>query len=341
MSVPATKAGTLTRSAEEGSDVPPLLKLILRRLGLGVLTLFLVSVVVFAATQALPGDPARAILGKQAADKAMYQALRRQLHLDRPLYIQYESWLRGVVTGNMGTSLASGEPVTTLLKQRVANSAVLVLLSAVISIPIALLVGALAALWRDSVFDSTTSVGSLALASLPEFVIGMLLIVVFATTVMHFMPAVSRVAPGVSIWSQLNLLVLPVVTLSLAVAPYVSRILRASMIEVLESDYVQMARLKGMPERTVMVRHALPNAVIPAIQVSALQLAWLAGGVVVVEYLFNYPGIGSGLIDAVNSRDLPVVQAISLLIAAVYVAANLLADILTILVSPRLRTGLR
>ncbi len=321
--------------------MPPLLKLILRRLGLGVLTLFLVSLVVFAATQALPGDPARAILGKQAADKAMYEALRQQLHLNRPLYVQYTTWLKGVVTGNMGTSLASGEPVTALLKQRVANSAVLVLLAAILSIPISLVIGALSALWRDSPFDNATSIGSLALASLPEFVIGMVLIIVFATTLWHFMPAVSRVAPGVWIWSQLNLLVLPVLTLALAVAPYISRILRASMIEVLESDYVQMARLKGMPERTVMVRHALPNAVIPAIQVSALQLAWLAGGVVVVEYLFNYPGIGSALIDAVNNRDLPVVQAISLLIAAVYVGANLAADILTILVSPRLRTGLR
>ncbi len=321
--------------------MPPLLKLILRRLGLGVLTLFLVSVVVFGATQALPGDPARAILGKQAADKAMYNALRAQLHLDRPIYAQYGIWLKDVVTGNMGTSTASGVSVTSLLRQRVANSALLVLFAAIISIPVSLLIGALSALWRDSVFDLTASVGSLALAALPEFVIGMLLIFVFGTTVMHVLPSVSRIDPSVSVWNQLNLLILPVLTLVLAVAPYISRILRASMIEVLESDYVQMARLKGMPERTVMSRHALPNAVIPAIQVSALQLAWLAGGVVVVEYLFNYPGIGSAFIDAVANRDLPVVQAIALLIAAVYVVANLAADILTILVSPRLRTGLR
>ena len=321
--------------------MPPLLKLILRRLGLGILTLFLVSVVVFGATQALPGDPARAILGKQAADKAMYEALRLQLHLNRPRYEQYGIWLKGIVTGHLGTSTASGEPVTTLIRERVANSALLVLLAALISIPVSLLIGALAALWRDSVFDITTSVGSLALAALPEFVIAMLLIFVFATSIMHFMPAVSRIDPSISVWSQLNLLILPVLTLVLAVAPYISRILRASMIEVLESDYVQMARLKGMPERTVMSRHALPNAVIPAIQVSALQLAWLAGGVVVVEYVFNYPGIGSAFIDAVKNRDLPVVQAIALLIAGVYVVANLTADILTILVSPRLRTGLR
>jgi len=321
--------------------VPPLLKLILRRLGLGVLTLFLVSLVVFGATQALPGDPAKAILGKQSADKAMYQALRRQLNLDRPVYVQYESWLKGVVTGHMGTSLASGTTVTSLIGQKVANSFALVLLAALISIPISLLIGSLSALWRDSVFDLTASVGSLALAALPEFVIAMLLILLFATAVTHVLPAVSRIPPGSTPWAQWDMLILPVLTLVLAVAPYISRILRASMIEVLESDYVQMARLKGMPERTVLQRHALPNAIIPAIQVSALQLAWLAGGVVVVEYVFNYPGIGSAFIDAVNNRDLPVVQAIALLIAAVYVCANLLADILTILVSPRLRTGLR
>ena len=321
--------------------MPPLLKLILRRLALGVLTLFLVSLVVFGATQALPGDPAKAILGKESAEKARYEALRRQLNLDRPVYVQYESWLKGVLTGNMGTSLASGMTVTSYLKQRVANSVALVLLAALISIPVSLLIGSLSALWRDSVFDLTASVGSLALAALPEFVIAMLLILLFATTVTHLFPAVSRIPPGVSVWTETDMLILPVLTLVLAVAPYISRILRASMIEVLESDYVQMARLKGMPERTVLQRHALPNAVIPAIQVSALQLAWLAGGVVVVEYVFNYPGIGSAFIDAVNLRDLPVVQAIALLIAAVYVFANLLADILTILVSPRLRTGLR
>ncbi len=321
--------------------MPPLVKLILRRLALGLLTLFLVSVVIFAATQALPGDPARAILGKQAADKAMYDALRVQLHLNRPRYVQYGIWLKDIVTGNLGTSTASGVSVASLIKSRVLNSAALVLFAAIISIPISILIGSLAALWRDSVFDLSTSIGSLSLAALPEFVIGMLLIFFLATTVLHVMPAVSRVDPSISIWNQLNLLVLPVATLVLAVAPYISRILRASMIEVLESDYVQMARLKGMPERTVMWRHALPNAVIPAIQVSALQLAWLAGGVVIVETVFNYPGIGSGFVDAVSNRDIPVIQAIALLIAGVYVIANLAADILTILVSPRLRTGLR
>ncbi|OPZ43930.1 MAG: Glutathione transport system permease protein GsiC [Actinobacteria bacterium ADurb.BinA094] len=301
--------------------MPPLLKLILIRVGLGLLTLFLVSVVVFAATQALPGDTARAILGKEAADKARYEALRKQLGLDRPIHEQYIEWLGGVVTGDMGDSLVQDEPVTKLLGRRVVNTFTLVFVAAVLSVPISLLLGSLTALKRDTLFDTSITVGSLSLAALPEFVIGIALIL--------------------PIYQQLKLFILPAVTLTLAVAPYILRILRASTIEVLESEYVMMARLKGLPERLVLNRHALPNALAPALQVTALNLAWLAGGVVVVEYLFAFPGIGSLLVDSVANRDMPMVQAICLIIAAVYVLANLTADILTILVSPRLRTGLR
>ena len=318
----------------------PLAKIILRRLALGLLTLLLVSVLVFAATQALPGDTASAILGRDATPDRV-KVVREQLGLDRPVTAQYFTWLGGVVRGDVGDSLVAAQPVTQLLGQRVVNSAALVFLAAIISIPLSILIGSLAGLLRDRWFDSVTSLGSLALAALPEFVIGILLIMLFATQVFRIFPSVSRVNPNVPLSSQLDVLILPALTLVLAVAPYIIRILRASMIEVLESEYVQMARLKGMPERIVLQRHALPNAVIPAIQVIALNLAWLAGGVVVVEYLFNYPGIGSGLVDAVANRDVPVIQAIVLLIAALYVGFNLLADILTILVSPRLRTGLQ
>ncbi len=321
--------------------MPPLLKLILIRIGLGLLTLFLVSIVVFAATQALPGDTARAILGKEAADKARYEALREQLGLDEPMSEQYLGWLGGVVTGDLGNSLVQDKPVTELLSRRVQNTFVLVLIAALVSVPVSLFLGSLTALRRDSKFDVTVTIGSLSLAALPEFVIGILLILLFATQVFTWLPAVSRVDPTVPIYEQLELFILPALTLTLAVAPYITRILRASTIEVLESEYVMMARLKGLPERLVLNRHAVPNALAPAIQVTALNLAWLAGGVVVVEYLFNFPGIGSLLVDAVANRDMPMVQAICLIIAAVYVLANLTADILTILVSPRLRTGLR
>ncbi len=322
--------------------MPPLLKLILIRLGLGVLTLLLVSVVVFAATQLLPGDPAQAILGKEAADKARYEALRQQLNLDRPLYQQYFGWLGGVAHGDMGTSLVQQDvAVTALLKNRLINSTVLVFFAALLSIPISILVGALSAVWRDSKFDSSVNLTNLMLAALPEFVVGIVLVLLFATAVFNWLPAVSRIDPQVPLRDQLDLFILPAITLCLAVVPYISRMLRASTIEVLESEYVMMARLKGLSNNVVLWRHSMPNAIIPTLQVIALNLAWLAGGIVTVEYLFGFPGIGQSLVDAVANRDIPMVQALCLLIAAVYVVLNLIADVATILISPRLRTGLR
>jgi peptide/nickel transport system permease protein len=307
---------------------------------LGVLVLLLVSVVVFAATQALPGDPARSILGRTATPASL-KALRQQLNLDRPVLSQYWSWITGLLHGDMGTSLAAREPVSTYLHDRLINSAFLVVVAGVISIPLSVAIGAYAALRRDRLFDVTSSIGTLLLAALPEFVVGVALVVLFATTVFpHTLPAVAYLAPGQRPWSDLKEMILPVITLVIAVTPYVARIMRASMIEVLESDYVEMARLKGVPEREVVIRHALPNALGPTFQVIAINLAYLAGGVIVVEYVFNFAGIGGALQNAVSTRDMPVVQALAMLIAAVYVVLNLLADIATILVTPRLRTRL-
>ena len=313
---------------------------IVRRLLLGVLVLFLVSVVVFAATQALPGDPALAILGRSATPQSL-AALRRQLHLDQPVLSQYWSWIAGLLHGNLGKSLAAQEPVTTLLGPKLVNSGVLVLISAVVSIPLSIAIGSWAALKREKIFDQTSSSLLLVLAALPEFVVAVVLVILFATTVFRgFLPAISSIPPGSRPWNNWVALVLPTITLVIAVAPYVARIMRASMIEVLESDYVEMARLKGLPERTVLVRHALPNALGPVFQVIALNLAYLAGGIIIVEYVFNYAGIGSAIQEAVINHDLPVVQALAMLIAAVYVVLNLLADVATILVTPRLRTRL-
>ena len=322
--------------------MPPLLKLLLIRLALGLLTLFLVTIVVFVATQALPGDAARSILGKESTNVARYEALRKQLGLDRPMVTQYTSWLGDVVKGDLGTSLVGGgAKVTTLLRSRIINSATLVFLAALISIPISIVIGAMSAIWRDSRFDNAVNIGNLSLAALPEFVIGIVLVLLFATAVFKWLPSVSNVDSLAPLAGQMTLFVLPVATLVLAVIPYVSRMLRASTVEVLESEYVMMARLKGVSESRVLWHHALPNAIVPTIQVIAINIAWLAGGIVTVEYLFGFPGIGSALVDAVANRDMPVVQALCLLIAAVYVILNLLADILTILISPRLRTGLR
>jgi len=313
---------------------------IVRRVLLGVLVLFLVSVVVFAATQALPGDPALAILGRSATPQSL-AALRRQLHLDQPVLSQYWSWVVGLLHGNLGRSLAAQEPVTTLLGPKLVNSGVLVALSAVVSIPLSIAIGSWAALKREKIFDQTSSNLLLVLAALPEFVVAVVLVILFATTVFRgFLPAISSIPPGSRPWNNWVALVLPTITLVIAVAPYVARIMRASMIEVLESDYVEMARLKGLPERTVLVRHALPNALGPVFQVIALNLAYLAGGIIVIEYVFNYAGIGSAIQESVLNHDLPVVQALAMLIAAVYVTLNLLADVATILVTPRLRTRL-
>lgn len=311
---------------------------IIRRLLLGVLVLVLVSILVFIATQAL-GDPARAILGRNATPESL-AALRKELHLDQSLVGQYLSWAGGLLHGDLGNSLAAQESVTKLLGSRLVNSAVLVLLAAVISIPLSIAIGSWAALRREKAFDTVTSTLMLVLAALPEFVVAVLLVIVFATTVWGVLPAISPISPGQRPWDVPRELVLPTATLVIAVAPYVARIMRASMVEVLESDYVEMARLKGLPERTVLIRHALPNAIGPVFQVIAINLAYLAGGVVVVEYVFNYSGIGSALQDAVVNHDLPVVQALAMLIAGVYVLLNLMADVATILVTPRLRTRL-
>jgi peptide/nickel transport system permease protein len=314
---------------------------IIRRVVLGVLTLFLVSLVVFTATQALPSDPARAILGRTATPESV-ASLRAELDLNHSAVYQYTHWLGGMVTGDLGNSLAArGEPVTKVLGKRLENSTILVLLSAVFSVPLSILLGVLAARRRDSPLDHSLSLVLLALAALPEFVVGIGLVVLFGTTVFHWLPAVSLIPPQDAPWKHLKELVLPTLTLVLAVSPYIARIMRASMVEVLESDFVEMARLKGMPERHVLWRHAVPNAIAPAIQVIALNLAYLAGGIVVVEFVFAYPGIGSALVDAVANRDLPIVQALAVLIAAAYVGFNLAADIATILVSPRLRTSLQ
>jgi len=312
---------------------------VLRRLLLGLIVLVMVSLVVFAATQALPGDPARAILGRSATPQSL-AALRRHLHLNRPVIDQYLSWIGGLLHGNFGLSLAANEPVSKLLAPRLVNSAVLVAISAIVSIPLSIAIGSWAAFKRERTFDVLSTNLLLALAAVPEFVVAVVLVILLATTVSQALPAVSIIPPGSRPWDHPSALVLPVLTLVIAVAPYVARIMRASMIEVLESDYVEMARLKGLPERTVLVRHALPNALGPVFQVIALNLAYLAGGIIVVEYVFQYTGIGSGLQEAVFNHDLPVVQALAMLIAALYVVLNLLADVATIMVTPKLRTRL-
>jgi peptide/nickel transport system permease protein len=314
----------------------PILALIGRRIGLGVITLFIVSVVIFAATEALPGNAAQQILG-HSATPAQLHALEAQLHLNRSLVSQYGSWIGGVLTGNLGKSLANQMPVGSIVGPALVNSAILVVLAGLIGSLAGVALGALAALRKDSLLDQLTSVVSLAVTSLPEFVIAIALVIVFATVVVHALPAVSLVPPGSYAWSYPRQLVLPVVTLAVVIVPYILRMTRAAMVEALASDYVEMARLKGLSTRRVLLVHALPNAIPPVVQVLGLSFLYLAGGIVVVEYVFAFPGVGSSLISAVSNRDVPVIQLIVLILAGFYVFVNIASDVVALLASPRRR----
>jgi peptide/nickel transport system permease protein len=313
---------------------------IARRLGLAVLTLWLVSILVFLATAAL-GDPVRAILGRDYnANPGRVAELEALLNSDASLVSRYFDWLGGLLQGDLGTSLATGLPVSDLIKNSVINSAMLVFLAAVVMIPLAFAIAMISVHYRRKRPDTVIQTILLAMAGLPEFVIGVLLLALFSTTVFHIFPAVTITSPTGHPWDNWKVMVLPTLTLVLWVTPYVSRIVRSSLLEVIDSEYVELARLKGIPEKVVMRKHALLNAIVPGIQVIALQLAFLAGGVVVVETLFAYPGMGLELVDAVRNHDVQVVQALSMIIASVYVVVNLIADILSILLTPRARTAI-
>jgi peptide/nickel transport system permease protein len=313
------------------------LKFIARRLALGVLTLLIVSLVVFAATQLLPSDAAQSILGRNATP-ASTQALREKLGLNHTAVYQYTHWLKGLVTGDPGDSYAANVPITSYLKDRVVNSLFLLVLASIISIPLSLWFGGYAARKRDKTFDNVSSSSMLVLASLPEFVVGMVLVLLFSIRVWHLLPAVSAIEPHKGPWTDMKGIVLPTAVLVIGAVPYISRVVRASLIEVLESDYIEMARLKGAPEKVVQWRHALPNALGPVFQVIALNVAYFAAGVIVVEFLFNYPGVGGALRDGVRVRDIPVIQFLVMILALLYVVTNLIADVATVLVTPRLRT---
>jgi peptide/nickel transport system permease protein len=314
----------------------PVPRLIATRLLTGVVVLFFVSLLVFFATQVLPGNAAQAVLGRSATPARLH-ALEQQLHLNRSVASQYWAWLSGMLRGNLGTSLASQTSVWGEVEPRLANSAVLVLLAGGFGSLLGLGLGITAALRKDRWFDHTTAVSALAIAALPEFVVAIVLVMIFATVVLHVLPAVSYLPPGTSAWSHPHMLILPVATLVIVVVPYIQRMTRAAMIEALESDYVEMAHLKGVPPWRVLLVHALPNALAPIIQVIALTFLYLAGGIVVVEYVFNFPGIGQGLINAVSDRDIPVIQFSVIALAAFYVSMNILADVIALLVTPRRR----
>ncbi|MER5527290.1 ABC transporter permease [Streptomyces sp. NPDC002677] len=313
-----------------------MLSFTLRRLASAVGTLFLSSVLVFLAVQALPGDVATQILGKDATPDAV-AALRDQLGLDRPAWERYLDWVGGALHGDFGTSLVSGKGVGGEVAQYLGNSALIALVTILFAVTGSLVLGVLAGLYRDRWPDHLISTVSLVGMSVPEFVVATVLVLCFSVALPWF-PAVVLYGPEASVGRLLPAVWLPALALAVVMAAYIVRMARTSVIDVLAGEYVTTARLKGLSTWRVVTRHALPSALLPTLHVIALNVAWLAGGVAVVENVFNYPGIGKLMLSSVQNRDLPVIQAIALVSAVIYVVCNLAADLGAMALNPRLRT---
>jgi peptide/nickel transport system permease protein len=313
-------------------------KYVVRRCLVGLVTVGVVSLLVFLLTHAL-GDPAAAILGPTGRQPEALAAKRAELGLDRSLVEQYGDWFGGMLTGDPGASFANGRPIRDDMLTRAGNSMILMGAGAILAIPLSVYVAIRSAVRRDGPFDAATNFVTLVLVAIPEFLIATFLIVALSTGAFEVLPATSSVRGDVRPWNDLDGMILPSVTMALLALPYVARSLRSSMAEELDSEYVAVARINGLSSRRV-VRQAWPNALPPTLQVIALSLAYMAGGAVVVETVFNYPGIGTALVDAIESHDVPVVQFIATIVAAVYVACNVAADIGTMLLTPRTRTHL-
>ncbi|MDU9393979.1 ABC transporter permease [Pseudomonas japonica] len=322
------------------SRLPAWLPWFLGRLGYGLLTAWVISLVVFVATQALPSDPARVILGPEAPLESIL-TLRQQLGLDRPILVQYLSWLAQVLRGDLGVSLDSAQPVADLLLIRFGNTLALLLGVLLLVVPLALVIGVGLALRRDSRLDRWGLASLIVLKATPGYLIAIGLVLLFSMPHFDLLPAVSLIDPDRPLWRQLDYLALPTLALSLSALPYLARLVRASMIETLDSDYVGAARLRGIPERRLVWCHTLPNALVPAIQGVALTLRVLIGGALLAEVVFSYPGVGTLLNSAIQMRDLPLIQGAVLVITLGVVAINLLADLLTVLLTPKLRTARR
>ena len=310
---------------------------LLRRLGLMVLTLFILSLIVFFAGQIVPGDPGRATLGQFASPSAV-QALDHQLGVDKPLLTRYLSWIGGVLHGNLGTSYAYRSAVEPFIRAALINSIKLALLAFVIVVPLGIIGGVIAALYAGRGVDRVISVTGLSLASLPEYVTGIVVIVVFGVA-LKWLPVSASAGQGAGVLSQFQHLILPAIPLVFILFGYISRMARAGTIEALNSDYTRTAVLKGLPQTTVIRRHVLRNSLLPTITVIATQTGYLIGGLVVVETLFNYQGLGNLIYKAAVAKDFAMLEAGVLIIGVVYVLATLAADLLLTALNPRLRSG--
>jgi peptide/nickel transport system permease protein len=310
-------------------------RLLTERLALGLLTLLVVSALIFAATEILPGDVATAILGRFATPEAL-EAIRKSLGLHDPAILRYGHWLSAFIRGDLGTSLTNGRQVAGLLGFRLNNTLFLASVAAAVSVPLAIGLGLLSAIFENSLFDRAVNVATLVAISVPEFLIGYALILVIAVK-LGWLPSLASISPDMSFAQRLRATVLPAATLILVVQAHMMRLTRAAILGVMSSPFIETAILKGVATWRIVVQHALPNALAPIANIVALNLAYLVVGVVVVEVVFVYPGMGQLMVDSVALRDVPVVQACGLILAGTYIGLNILADVLAILSNPRLR----
>ncbi len=308
---------------------------ILRRLGMGVVTLWVVTVLVFAGTEILPGDVAEAILGQSATPEAI-AAIREQLNLDRPAVVRYVDWLTNILRGDLGISLAANIPISEMISGRLKNTLILAGLTAAFAVPLSLALGLAAAMFPGGRVDRFVTVSTLFLLSVPEFFIAATLVLIFAVH-LQWLPAITYATEYDSIWQLVKSLALPILTLTTSVVAHMARMTRAAIINVMTSPYIEMAILKGVPRWRIVLRHALLNAVGPVVNVVALNLAYLIGGVTIVETVFAYPGLARLMVDAVSRRDMPLVQACAIIFCSSYILLILIADLLAIFANPRLR----
>jgi peptide/nickel transport system permease protein len=312
-------------------------RFLVRRFLFIILTLIIVSMVIFSVTEVLPGDVATMILGQQATPEDL-AALRVRMGLNRPPHVRYFEWITNLLHGDLGTSLRVNMPVGPMLMQRMRNSLVLALLAFIVGVPTSVLLGVIASLTRDRIPDTLISVGTLIAVSLPEFVTGAFLIIIFSSW-LKWLPPSSFIDPEANLLESLKYLILPAGTLMLVMMAHIARMTRSSMVEVMESNYVRTAILKGLPMRKVVIEHALRNALLPTISIVAINVGWLMGGLIVVESVFAYPGLGQLLLFAIGNHDVPVLEAVTLVIAAIYMLSNLAADLLYRFSNPRIRYG--
>ncbi|MFD2739095.1 ABC transporter permease [Sulfitobacter aestuarii] len=313
----------------------PIVKLIAQRLALGILLLFAASILIFAGTSILPGDVAQSILGQSATPEALAN-LRRELGLNEPALTRYFNWLGGILQGDLGTALTNGRDIAESLGGRLSNTLFLAFWAALLSVPLAIFLGLLAVRYKDRWPDKLISAVTLTTISIPEFMIGYVLIYWVAIRLGWF-SSVAIINDSMSLGAKLNAIAIPVMVLTLVVLAHMMRMTRAAILNVMQSAYIETAELKGLGMLKIIRKHAFPNAIAPIVNVVMLNLAYLVVGVVVVEVVFAYPGMGQYLVDHVSKRDVPVVQACGLIFAAVYIGLNLVADIVSILANPRLR----